>query len=110
ADSGLTVPPGQYTVRLTMGTWNQSQPLEVQLDPRLTADGVTTEDLELQYDFNIRLRAKIAESQQFTAAVQKAMASATGDAKVVLERIHKALVNEPDITYPQPMLNAQLQA
>ncbi|MDA1305798.1 MAG: hypothetical protein O2917_00875 [Acidobacteria bacterium] len=110
ADSGLTVPPGKYTVRLTVGDWNQSQPLEVRLDPRLTADGITTEDLELQYDFNVRLRAKISESQQFTAAVQKAMASATGDAKVVLERIHKALVNEPDITYPQPMLNAQFQA
>jgi len=110
ADNGLTVPPGTYTVKLTSGAWTQSQPLEVKLDPRLTADGITTEDLELQYRFNIRLRAAIADAQRFTTAVQTAAKTATGDAKATLEKITKALVNEPNISYPQPMLNAQLSA
>ena len=110
ADNGLTVPPGRYTVRLTAGAFTQTQPLEVRLDPRLTADGVTTEDLELQYRFNVRLRAAIADAQQFTSSVQKALASATPESKAALTRIQKALVNETDIAYPQPMLNAQLQA
>ena len=110
ADNGLTVPPGTYTVKLTSGAWTQSQPLEVTLDPRLTADGITTEDLERQDRFNIRLRATIAEAQRFTAAVQTAAKSATGDAKTTLDRIIKAMVNEPGIAYPQNMLNTQLSA
>jgi photosystem II stability/assembly factor-like uncharacterized protein len=32
---GAVVTPGKYTVRLTMGTMVQSQPLEVRLDPRV---------------------------------------------------------------------------
>jgi hypothetical protein len=110
ADNGLTVPPGTYTVKLTAGAWTQSQPLEVWLDPRLTADGVTTDDLELQYRFNLRLRASIADAQRFTTAVQAAAKAATGDAKATLDKVIKALVNEAGISYPQPMLNAQLSA
>ena len=110
ADNGLTAPPGTYTVKLTAGAWSQTQPLDVWLDPRLTADGVTTEDLELQYRFNLRLRASIADAQRFTTAVQTAAKTATGDAKAILDRITKALVNEAGISYPQPMLNAQLSA
>lgn len=110
ADNGLTVPPGKYTVKLTAGAWSQSQPLEIVLDPRLAADGITPEDLEFQYRFNIRLRATIADAQRFTTAVQTAAKSATGDTKAALDKIVKALVNETGISYPQPMLNAQLSA
>ena len=42
--------------------------------------------------------------------MQTAAKTATGDTKAALDKILKALVNETGISYPQPMLNAQLQA
>ncbi len=110
SNDGLTVPTGHYTITLTAGAWSQSQPLRIVLDPRLAADGVTDDDLVVQYRFNIRLRATIADAQRFTGRVRTALDAATGDAKVSLQRIHDALVNQTGISYPQPMLNAQLQA
>ena len=109
SDDGLLVPPGAYTLRLTSGSWKQEQPLEIRLDPRLTADKITTADLELQYQFNRRLRAAIAEARQFTTAIESAVAKG-GPNRAALEKIHKALVDERGIAYPQPMLNAQLSA
>ena len=109
SDEGLLVPPGTYTLRLTSGAWKQERPLAILLDPRLTADRVTTADLELQYRFNRRLRAAIAEASQFTRTIDAAV-SAGGPNRAALERIQKALVDERGISYPQPMLNAQLSA
>lgn len=110
SDAGLTVPPGTYTVKLTSGAWSQTQPLDVRLDPRLVADGVTTADLELQYRFNIRLRATIADAQRFTAAVRTAHGAAPEPQKAALQKLLDELVDQTGISYPQPMLNAQLQA
>lgn len=110
SDAGLTVPPGRYTVKLTAGSWSESKPLEIKLDPRLVADGVTTEDLEVQYRFNIRLRATIAEAQQFTTAVRTAHGAAAEPQKKALQAILDELVDQQGIQYPQPMLNAQLNA
>ena len=110
SDQGLTVPPGEYVLRLTSGGWKQEQPLEIRLDPRLAADGITAADLDLQYRFNIRLRAAIADARQFTTAVEAQLAKATGPAQTALERIHTQLVDERGIAYSRPMLNAQLSA
>ncbi len=110
SDAGLTVPPGRYTATLAAGAWSQSQPLDVRLDPRLTADGITTDDLEVQYRFNIRLRATIADAQRFTAAVRTAHGAAPEAQKAALQAILETLVDRTGISYPQPMLNAQLQA
>jgi hypothetical protein len=110
SDQGLTVPPGQYVLRLTSGSWQQQQPLEIRLDPRLVADGVTAADLELQYRFNRRLRMAIADARAFTTAVEAALAKTSGPARAGLERIHQQLVDERGVAYPRPMLNAQLSA
>ena len=39
---------GDYVVILKAGEWTASQPLEVRMDPRLEADGVTQADLEAE--------------------------------------------------------------
>jgi hypothetical protein len=106
SDEGLLVPPGAYTLRLSMGTWKQEQPLEIRLDRRLVADNVTAADLELQYRFNRRLRAAIAEARQFTMTIESAVA-AGGPNREALERIRRALVDAGG-AYPRPMLNRQL--
>jgi photosystem II stability/assembly factor-like uncharacterized protein len=53
---GVTVIPGPYTVRLTMGDWSQEQALRVLADPRL--DAVTAADLQEQW----RLATEVKDS------------------------------------------------
>lgn len=65
---GPLATPGQYTVRLSIGSWTATTPLEVLLDPRVAADGVTTADLVEQ-----------------AAMIQK-VSTLQADARAVLER------------------------
>jgi len=109
-DSGVLVVPGQYRVRLTVGAWSGTQPLEVRIDPRLPNDGVTQADLQQQYDFNMKLRATMDEARALTAAVTSALQGATGERQKALAAVRKALVTDTGYAYPQPMLNDQLSA
>ena len=43
--NGPLVPPDQYTVRLTVGSWTNTKPLTVKEDPRVIDSGVTDADL-----------------------------------------------------------------
>src|SRR6185436_9451941 len=43
---GVTVPPGQYQVRLKVGETDLTENLTVLIDPRIAADGVTVADLQ----------------------------------------------------------------
>jgi hypothetical protein len=106
SNDGLLVPPGAYTLRLSMGSWKQEQPLEIRIDPRLAADNVTVADLELQYRFNRRLRTVTADARRFTMAIESAVA-AGGPNREALDRIRRALVDAGG-AYPRPMLNRQL--
>jgi photosystem II stability/assembly factor-like uncharacterized protein len=54
-DRGPVVPPGDYTVVMTAGSVTARQPLRVVADPRVLASGVTTADLEAQYQHNLRV-------------------------------------------------------
>jgi len=40
------VVPGEYTVRLTTGSWSETRSFRVLMDPRVEEDGVTLADLE----------------------------------------------------------------
>ena len=106
----VLVVPGQYQVRLSSGTWSETQPLEVRIDPRLPKDNVTQADLEQQYDFNMKLRKTMADARAFTAVVDKALKEAAGERKATLEAVRKALVTETGYAYPQPMLNDQFNS
>jgi hypothetical protein len=47
--------PGQYTIKLSAGSWNQTQPLELVIDPRV-AKTVTPEALQKQFDLAMQVR------------------------------------------------------
>ena len=51
--------PGRYQARLTVDGRTMTRPFEVRLDPRLTADGVTTADLQEQLDVALKVQAAI---------------------------------------------------
>lgn len=107
-DMGVLVVPGMYRVRLTAGTWSETQPLEVRIDPRLPKDNITIADLQQQYDFNMKLRRTMAEAREFASRVEAALKSATGARRTALEAILDALVTDRGYAYPQPMLLDQL--
>jgi hypothetical protein len=93
---GPMVAPGKYQVRLTAGSWSDTKPLEVKIDPRLAADGITQTDLEEQTAFLLKVRDAIADARKLSAAVKESR-------KDLYERLVTA-----DVTYPQPMLIDQL--
>ena len=109
-DMGVLVVPGMYRVRLTAGGWSDTEPLEIRIDPRLPKDNVTQADLQQQFDFNMKLRATMADARAFTVEVEKALQGATGARKATLEAVRKALVTDTGYAYPQPMLNDQLNS
>lgn len=55
---GPLVPPGAYTVRLTVGTKQMEQPLEIRMDPRVKA---SPSDIQKMFDASYRCYDNIAK-------------------------------------------------
>ena len=51
---GPVVQPGQYSVKLTVGSQSQSQPLEIVMDPRMK--GINADDLQKQFELAMQVR------------------------------------------------------
>jgi photosystem II stability/assembly factor-like uncharacterized protein len=93
---GPMVPPGKYQVRVSAGSWSDTKPLEVRIDPRVTADGVTQADLEEQTAFLLKVRDAIAEARKLSESLRETR-----------KDLHGRLVTASG-PYPQPMLIDQL--
>ena len=107
--AGVTVPPGRYQVRLKSGAATLTQPLNVLIDPRVAADGVTLADLQEQFDHNMRVRDLVNEVNQLVSRVRDAVNKARGDGgdTSVLAAIAAKLVTEP-VRYGKPGLQAHI--
>jgi len=64
--------PGRYTVRLSVGSWSSTQPLEVGLDPRVKT---RLEDLRKQHDLALRLADALGRDTRAVAEVREARAA-----------------------------------
>ena len=110
------VPPGNYQVRLTVGSdWSKTEHLEVLIDPRIETDGVTQQDLEQQAELGLLVRDAITESRSAVSRLGAARKSLEGksdaaskDADARLAEIQKRLVTGP-VRYDMPMVADQLQ-
>jgi hypothetical protein len=106
---GPIVAPGSYQVRLSVGEWSQSRPLEVRIDPRVAAAGVTQVDLQEQLELSLKVRDAIADAQALASKLAEARRAAAPNApagkslQALLDRVVTA-----DAVYPQPMLIDQL--
>lgn len=69
---GLMLPPGNYRVKMTTGSWSDTQPLVLKIDPRLTANNITAADLREQYEHNVRTRDMVAEVGKIATRVRQA--------------------------------------
>lgn len=106
--------PGSYRVRLTAGDWSEAHPIEVRIDPRVAADGVTQADLEAQLALNLRIRDAISEARLAAAWIEAAVErlAETPDNSGAIEElraIEARLVTSEAGSYPQPMLIGQLE-
>ncbi len=105
------VVPGVYQVRLKAGDLVETKPIEVKLDPRVTADGVTIADLQEQFDLLRRIQAVSADARETVARIARAAQSLSsgGNSAAVasLEALRARLVTAGG-AYPEPMLIDQL--
>jgi photosystem II stability/assembly factor-like uncharacterized protein len=106
---GPHVPPGRYEVRLTFGSVVDTKPLELSIDPRLGSDGVTTADLQQQYEFNRKVLSALSRARQLGTALRRGREDAFSRAAAdrALPDAWRALddrVNTAGGPYPQPML------
>ena len=96
---GPFVPPGGYTVRLTVDGSVAEQPLQVRLDPRVDVDA---ESLALQTDLSMRCYHGYHRLQQVREAIDLALQGATADtgrAEALNKLRGSRLPGDPDIVY-----------
>ena len=95
--------------------------LELRIDPRVAAEGVTIADLEEQYRFNLAVRETRAEAREVADGIDdlreriaEARADAGGGRNETLDELAADLaeldarVNDAEGSYPRPMLLSQL--
>jgi photosystem II stability/assembly factor-like uncharacterized protein len=70
--TGPVVPPGQYTLRLTVDGRTETAPLSVRRNPLIT--DVTDADLQAQWEFSVMVRDKVTEANQAVIAIRRVKA------------------------------------
>jgi len=103
--AGVTLPPGQYQVRLKTGAASFVQTINVLIDPRVAADGVTISDLQEQFEHNMRMRDLVSSVNQLVTRVRDAMGKSPNDAR--LTALAAKLLTEP-VRYGKPGLQAHI--
>jgi hypothetical protein len=109
--AGLMVPPGTYRVKMTNGSWTDTQPIVLKIDPRLGADNITAADLKEQYDHNVRMRDMVVEVGQVANRVRQARTRLRGNADSLAKvEALATTVFGPDegVRYGRPGLQTQI--
>ena len=112
--NGPVAVPGDYQVRVKAGEWSATQPLHVIEDPRVTKDGVTTADLQEQFDHNERVLALVNDTNRLVARLRdaekeiKASHAESSEKGKKLQALSDKVLTPP-IRYSQPGLQAHVQ-
>ncbi len=110
--NGPAAVPGRYSVRLTAEDFTFTQPFNVVEDPRITASGVTLDDLREQFGHNLRVLALVSGVNRAVArirAAQTALKANPADADK-LARVNEvaARLITPAIRYSKPALQTHI--
>ena len=108
--------PGTYQVRLTAGDWSATARLELLIDPRVAADGITAADLADQLALGLQVRDALSEARKAAAQIAKAREELAEDtdeatrARTIDQRLAaiEAHLVTAEGRYQTPMLIAQL--
>jgi photosystem II stability/assembly factor-like uncharacterized protein len=105
--NGPVAAPGKYSVRLTAGTFTSTQPLSLIEDPRISQDGVTTDELTEQFEHNLRVRDLVSDMNRTMARLRAARGGATGEKLANLNDLAADLITPP-IRYSKPELQTHI--
>jgi photosystem II stability/assembly factor-like uncharacterized protein len=106
---GPAAVPGKYMAKLTVGSYTSTKPFTIIEDPRITADGVTTADLQEQFDHNIKVRDLVSEVNKSVARVREARTKLANDPDKLakLNELASHLIT-PVIRYSKPELQTHI--
>ena len=114
---GPMVPPGRYSLRMTVGATTLTQAIELRPDPRVTADGMTPADYAAQWAHETALRELVSEANRDAARLRSALqrlttagaaaGGAAADTLAALRRVEGELITPP-IRYSRPGLQAHI--
>ena len=103
--NGPMAVPGTYMVKLTVGSYSATRPFTVIEDPRITADGVTTADLQQQFDQTMKARDLVSEVNKDVARIREARTKLASDPDKLAKLNEIAThVITPAIRYSKPEL------
>jgi photosystem II stability/assembly factor-like uncharacterized protein len=105
--NGPAAVPGKYSVKLTVGSWTSTQPLNLIEDPRISKDGVTEAALREQFEHNMRVRDLVSDLNKTLAKLRAAQRDATGEKRAKLNELASHLIT-PSIRYSQPELQTHI--
>ena len=110
--NGPAAAPGPYAVRLTVGAWTATQPFTLTEDPRITASGVTTENLREQFDHNMKVRDLVSDVNRTVSRVRAGLAALAGkpDSAATLASLKDlaASLITPTVRYSKPELQTHI--
>ena len=110
---GPVMPPGMYQARLKVGSAVATEDFNLLIDPRVAAEGVTSSDLQQQFEHNMRMRAMVSEVNQLVSRVRNAQNKLKDTQKpdetmrAALNSIASKLLTEP-VRYGKPGLQAHI--
>ena len=87
ARGGPLVPPGRYEIVLRVGDRSLRQEVELLMDPRVAADGVTVMDLQEQYILSLTIQQTMQEAMETDRRVQQALDRAQGESREALQAL-----------------------
>jgi hypothetical protein len=107
--NGPTAVPGQFSVRLTVGSVTETHPLSIMEDPRVTADGVTEADLREQFEHNIQVRDLVSDVNKTVSRLRAGQAQYKNNDSILprLNQLGSQLLT-PAIRYSKPELQTQV--
>ncbi|UCF39401.1 MAG: hypothetical protein JSU96_12140, partial [Acidobacteriota bacterium] len=106
--SGPRVPPGTYSAHLTIGDWSSQQAFQVRIDPRIQKEGITAEDLSVQYELALQVRDTLSGARRLAVRLVENSRQLSDRSQADLIRIKDLLVTAP-IRYSVPRLIDQLE-
>jgi photosystem II stability/assembly factor-like uncharacterized protein len=111
--AGVTVPPGQYQARLKVDTTTLTEAFNVLIDPRVAEDGVTLENLQEQFEHNMRMRELVTSVNQIAARVRDAQAKLRNASRTDSDTGNRvnaiaAKLFTPQVRYSKPGLQAHI--
>ena len=108
------VSPGNYQVRLTVGNKTMTQNFKILLDPRMKAEGITSEIIQKQSAMQDKVMSLLSEARRLQDQLETEVKSLQKDesrkAKKRMSTINKVLkeLKNEKRAYPQQMLVSQI--